>query len=167
MLYERKIVRDQIKDAYLQGLSIDEICTTLGITRGNFYYHKKEDLKKGINWDTLALNKERDTESIKDKEARFLKTLIISFEKFIDKSDELEPETIEKLHKYAETYWKLKAPQKNDAFASRKQSEDIARKTIEGIAKLALSEENKAVVEFLSQNAELIIQTIFKEYKNG
>lgn len=158
-------MRDKIKEAYVRGMCIDNICTTLNISRGNFYYHKKEDLKRGINWDILALNKERDIESIKEKEARFLRTLILSFEKFIEKSEELEPETIEKLHKYAETYWKLKAPQKNDVFASRKQSEDIARKTIEGIAKLALQEQNEAVVQFLSQNAELIIQTIFKEHK--
>lgn len=160
-------MREKIKEAYLNGMQIDDICTMLNISRGNFYYHKKEDLKRGVNWDFLALDKERDTESIKDKEARFLKTLIISFEKFIDKSDELEPDMLEKLHKYAETYWKLKAPQKNDAFASKKEREHIAKKTIEGIANLALQEQNEAVVQFLSQNAELIIQSIFKEYKNG
>lgn len=144
-------------------MSIEDICTTLNITRGNFYYHKREDLKKGINWDALLLNKERDELSIKDKEARFLRTLIISFEKFIEKSEELEPETIEKLHKYATTYWRLKAPQQNDIFAAKKQREDIARKTIEGIAKLALQEDNNAVITFLSQNAEAIMHTIFKE----
>lgn len=156
-------LREKIKEMYLSEMSIEDICTALNVSRGSFYYHKKEDLKKGINWDVLLLNKERDTESIKDKEAKFLRTLIISFEKFIEKSEELAPETIEKLHKYAETYWKLKAPQKNDIFAAKKQKEDIARKTIEGIAKLALQEENNAVMEFLSKNVEAIILTIFKE----
>lgn len=158
-------MREKIKEAYLNEMSIEDICTTLNITRANFYYHKKEDLKRGINWDILALNKERDTESIREKEARFLKTLITSFEKFIEKSEELEPETIEKLHKYATTYWRLKSPQQNDVFASRKEREDIARKAIEGIANLALQEKNQAVVQFLSANAEQIIQTIFKEGK--
>ena len=143
---QREKVRDKIKEAYLEGMCIDDICTTLGISRGNFYYHKKENLKRGINWDILALNKERDTESIKEKEARFLKTLILSFEKFIEKSEELELETIEKLHKYTTTYWKLKAP-KDDEFATKEKMREIAQSTIKSIALIALEDNNSAVAD--------------------
>ena len=157
------IMREKIKDMYLNQIPIDDICTTLNISRGTFYYHKKEDLKKGANWDILLLENKRDIEDIKDKEAIFLKTLIESFEKFIQKSEELEPESIEKLHKYATTYWRLKAPKGDDEFALRQRNKKLIEKTLQIIGNLALTCENTEVVVFLSENAEEIIRLVFKE----
>lgn len=156
-------MREKIKDMYLNQIPIDDICTTLNISRGAFYYHKKEDLKKGINWDILLLENKRDIEDIKDKEAIFLKTLIESFEKFLQKSEELEPETIEKLHKYATTYWRLKAPKGDDEFALKQRNKKLIEKTLQTIGNLALDCENTEVVTFLSENAEEIIRLVFKE----
>ena len=157
-------MREKVKTMYLQGVDINDICTSLNITRTNFYYHKNADLKKGCDWDTLALSELRAGESIKEREANFLKTLISSFEKFIAKSDELEPAVLEKLHQYAQTYWRLKAP-KNDEFSMQGKLEAVAKETIEGIARLALEEQNTAVAEFLAQNADEIIKRVFKGKK--
>lgn len=160
----KETMREKIKTMYLKGVDINDICTSLNITRTNFYYHKKADLKKGYNWDEMALNVARDESSIKEREASFLKTLIDSFEKFISKSDELTPAVLEKLHQYAQTYWKLKAP-KNDEFSLQSKLEAVAKETIEGIAKLAIDEHNVAVAEFLAKNADEIIKRVFKGKK--
>lgn len=158
----KEFIKQKIQELYLNGVEINDICTSLNITRATFYYHKNADLKRGINWDTLALNSVRS--DIKDKEARFLTVLISSFEKFIEKSDELSPTILEKLHQYAQTYWRLKAP-KQDEFSLQSKLEATAKETIEGIAKLALEEQNVAVAEFLSKNADEIIKRVFKKGK--
>lgn len=162
---KKDTTREKIKNLYLNGTDINDICVSLGITRTNFYYHKNADLKKGCDWDALALNAVRDSSSIKEREANFLKTLISSFEKFIGKSDELDERVLEKLHQYAQTYWRLKAPTKNDEFSLNARFQQIARDTIEGIAQIALAQNNKAVVEFLAQNADEIIKTALKAKK--
>lgn len=161
---KKETMREKIKALYLNGTDINDICVSLGITRTNFYYHKNADLKKGCDWDALALNAVRDESSIKEREANFLKTLISSFEKFIAKSDELDERVLEKLHQYAQTYWRLKAP-KNDEFSMQSKLEAVAKETIEGIAKLALEEQNVVVAEFLARNADEIIKRIFKDKK--
>ncbi|MCX2717808.1 DUF1804 family protein [Helicobacter sp. MIT 21-1697] len=159
-------MREKIREAYIAGVDINDICQMHHIARSTFYYHKKADLKAGINWDYLLLNARRDVDSIKDKEAVFLSTLISSFEKFIEesKSDELSPSTLEKLHQYAQTYWRLKAP-KNDEFSLKNKLMQTAKETINEIAKIALEENNTIVVEFLGQNAEKIINKVFKEQR--
>lgn len=159
-----KNIRAKIQELYLNGVEINDICTSLNISRTSFYYHKNSDLKKGINWDTLALNSFRSEDNIKDKEAKFLTVLISSFEKFIQKNDELDEKILDKLHQYAQTYWRLKAP-KQDDFSLQNKLEAVARATIEGIAKLALEEQNKEVAEFLSKNADEIIKRVFRKGK--
>lgn len=159
-------MRDKIREAYIAGVDINDICQMFSITRGTFYYHKKADLKAGINWDYLLLNARRDVDSIKDKEAVFLSTLISSFEKFIEesKNGELSSHTLEKLHQYAQTYWRLKAP-KNDEFSLKDKLMRCAKETINEIAKIALEENNTIVCEFLSQNADKIINKVFRAKK--
>ena len=161
---KKESTKDKIKALYLSGTDINDICVSLGITRTNFYYHKNADLKKGCDWDALALSAVRDENSIKEREANFLKTLISSFEKFISKSDELDEKVLEKLHQYAQTYWRLKAP-KNDEFSLQSKLETVAKETIEGIAQLAIEEQNSAVAEFLALNVDEIIKRIFKDKK--
>lgn len=158
--------RESIKKLYIQGVEIENICTTFNITRANFYYHKNADLKKGINWDSLLLESKRDVSSIKDKEAVFIATLIQSFENFIQKSkeNELNPEVLTKLHQYAQTYWRLKAP-KNDEFSMEQKLLETAKGVIEQISLIALEENNTIVCEFLSQNAQKIINKVFKGKK--
>lgn len=158
------IIRESIKAQYIQGVDMQSICTTHNISRANFYYHKNADLKKGINWDILALNAKRDGQDIKDKEAMFLSTLISSFENFIQKSKEngLSPEALDKLHQYAQTYWRLKAP-KNDEFSLKSKLIATARDTINEIANIALKENNEIVADFLAKNADTIINKVFKD----
>lgn len=159
-----KNIREQIKERYIQGMEIIDICTSLNITRAGFYYHKNADLKKGINWDNLLLESKRDMSSIKDKEAVFIATLIASFEKFMQKSKEngLSPEALDKLHQYAQTYWRLKAP-KNDEFSLKSKLIATARDTINEIANIALKENNEIVADFLAKNADTIINKVFKD----
>ena len=155
------LLRARIKELYLNDVSVDDICIACNITRPAFYYHKNQDLKRGSNWDSIALRNARNAESVRDKEAVFLKTLIASFEKFIESSQELDAGVLEKLHQYAQTYWRLKAP-KNDEFTMQNKFEQAAKDTIKAIADLALAEENHEVVKFLSDNADEIINKIFK-----
>lgn len=76
-------MREVAKELYIKGKSIDEICTALGITRQTFYYHKKADFKKGIDWDGLKLSNLRSEDELENKEALFVNSLIENYEKFL------------------------------------------------------------------------------------
>ena len=152
-----KLLRSQIRDLYLKGVDVDGICEILHITKPVFYYHKNQEYKKGSNWDTIALRKARDEDEIKVREAVFLKTLIASFDKFIETQPEMSDETLNKLEKYAQTYWRLKAPTKADEFAVAGKIEQAAKDTIKAIGELALELENSVVCKFLSENADEIL----------
>ena len=61
---------------------------------------------------------------------------------------------------YANSYYKLKAPLKNDC---KSAIIDSTSKTIYEISQMALEDDNKIMVEFLSKNADKIIERVLKK----
>ncbi|MDL0088154.1 DUF1804 family protein [Campylobacter gastrosuis] len=156
-------MKDSVKDLYVSGKSIDELCTALNISRQTFYYHKKADFKRGIDWDALKLSNLRSEEELENKEALFVNSLIQNYEKFLQEAGTLSPEHIENLHKFAKTYWSIKAPRQ----INQKEIElKTAKLTIKSIAELAISHKQNEVANWLSQNAEAIILKVVKSDKN-
>ncbi|ANV98295.1 hypothetical protein BBW65_07050 [Helicobacter enhydrae] len=151
--------RQEIKNAYLKGKEISSICTLFDITRSTFYYHKKKAKEAGDDWDEAFLREKRGEEEIKASEEYFLATLIASFEKAL--LEGANP-SLEKLNKYAQTYWKLKAPKNDDEFKLKDKLREKAELTIKELAHLALELEQKEVIDFLSTHHEEIIKRVFK-----
>lgn len=151
-----------IKKYYIEGKSIGDICNIVGISRATFYNHKKKDLDNGIDWDDLAFSKAIDPSGVKLNEKEFLTTLIRSFEDALKKLDEIEDPTkrLQLLKEYANSYYKLKAPLKNDC---KSAIIDAVSKTIYELSQMALEDDNKMMVEFLSNNADKIIERVMRK----
>ena len=151
-----------IKKYYIEGKSIGDICNIVGISRATFYNHKKKDLDDGIDWDDLAFSKAIDPSGVKLNEKEFLTTLIRSFEDALKKLDEIEDPTkrLQLLKEYANSYYKLKAPLKNDC---KSAIIDAVSKTIYELSQMALEDDNKMMVEFLSNNADKIIERVIRK----
>ncbi|EAH9150346.1 DUF1804 family protein [Campylobacter jejuni] len=151
--------RELVKNLFIQGKSIEDICILTGLTRQGIYYMKKDDFKKGIDWEGLKLATLRDEKNLENKEAIFLNALINEFERFLEGAsrNELDINTLEALNKYAKTYWAIKAPQKVDIKALNLQT---CKKTIDSIIELAIN--NEIVCEWLSDNSDLIISKVLK-----
>ena len=150
------------KKYYIEGKSIGDICNIVGISRATFYNHKKKDLDNGIDWDDLAFSKAIDPSGVKLNEKEFLTTLIRSFEDALKKLDEIEDPTkrLQLLKEYANSYYKLKAPLKNDC---KSAIIDAVSKTIYELSQMALEDDNKMMVEFLSNNADKIIERVTRK----
>ena len=151
-----------IKKYYIEGKSIGDICNIVGISRATFYNHKKKDLDNGIDWDDLAFSKAIDPSGVKLNEKEFLTTLIRSFEDALKNLDDIEDPTkrLSLLKEYANSYYKLKAPLKNDC---KSAVIDATSKTIYEISQIAIETDNKFMVDFLSQNADEIIERVIKK----
>lgn len=151
-----------IKKYYIEGKSIGDICNIVGISRATFYNHKKKDLDNGIDWNDLAFSKAIDPSGVKLNEKEFLTTLIRSFEDALKKLDEIEDPTkrLQLLKEYANSYYKLKAPLKNDC---KSAIIDAVSKTIYELSQMALEDDNKMMVEFLSNNADKIIERVIRK----
>jgi predicted DNA-binding protein YlxM (UPF0122 family) len=151
-----------IKKYYIEGKSIGDICNIVGISRATFYNHKKKDLDNGIDWDDLAFSKAIDPSGVKLNEKEFLTTLIRSFEDALKKLDDIEDPTkrLQLLKEYANSYYKLKAPLKNDC---KSAIIDAVSKTIYELSQMALEDDNKMMVEFLSNNADKIIERVIRK----
>lgn len=151
----------QIKQMYVKGLSITDIASALNITRQTIYRYKNRDESEGVLWDELRLRASRDIGDIKVKEAIFINTLISSFDKFIQKANDddegLSEKVLDKLNSYAKTYWSLKAPTRLD---TKELTLDVAKKTLEKIANLALEKKDSAVIEFLSEYSDTIVKEV-------
>lgn len=155
-------MKERIKELFINGMSINDICTSCGISRTTFYNNKKADfLQTGISWEELKLAKSRNPQNIKEKEAIFLNSLCNEFEKYLKsaKDGELSIELLETLNKYAKTYWSIKAPQKlNEKEIAKKASS----KTIDVICELVHEQDAKEIGVWLSANADEIIQRVGK-----
>lgn len=151
-----------IKKLYIDGKTISEICQIVGISRATFYNLKKKDLDSGIDWEELAFSKAIDPSETKLNEKEFLTTLIRSFEDALKNLDDIEDPTkrLSLLKEYANSYYKLKAPLKNDC---KSAIIDSTSKTIYEISQMALEDDNKIMVEFLSKNADKIIERVLKK----
>ena len=154
--------RDLARKLYAKGNTIEEIASILGVSRPTVKAAKRQDKNNNIDWEELLLLSNRSEEEVKAKETIFLNSLINAFDKFIVNAEELAPETLEKLHIYARTYWNLKAPKQLD---EKEITIKAAKSAIEKITDIALQEKNMQVAEFLSKNADLIIGEIFKDKK--
>jgi predicted transcriptional regulator len=154
-----KIKKEQIKALYLQGKSITDICAILGVSRPTIYKYKKADEKKGISWDELCYQKSADISDMVNKEKEFLSHLISSFEKEIEKLDEIENPTLRLsvLDKYVRSYYRIKAPIKTDC---RVQVFEALSLFIREMGSLAGAKENKTVIDFLSQNSDFLIEKV-------
>ena len=151
-----------IKKLYIDGKTISEICQIVGISRATFYNLKKKDLDSGIDWEELAFSKAIDPSETKLNEKEFLTTLIRSFEDALKNLDDIEDPTkrLSLLKEYANSYYKLKAPLKNDC---KSAVIDAISKTIYELSQMALEDDNKIMVEFLSKNADKIIERVLKK----
>lgn len=154
--------KQMIKKLYIDGKTIGEICTACGVSRATVYNHKKRDLEEGIDWDDIAFSKAIDPSGVRLNEKEFLTTLIRSFEEALKSLDDIEDPTkrLALLKEYANSYYKLKAPLKNDC---KSAVLDAVSKTIYTLSQIALEDDNKAVVEFLSFNAQKIIEQVMKK----
>lgn len=151
-----------IKKLYIDGKTISEICQIVGISRATFYNLKKKDLDAGIDWEELAFVRAIDPSGVKLNEKEFLTTLIRSFEDALKNLDDVEDPTkrLQLLKEYANSYYKLKAPLKNDC---KSAVVDAISKTIYELSQMALEDDNKIMVEFLSKNADKIIERVLKK----
>lgn len=149
----------EIKKAYLSGKEVSLICKLLNITRSTFYYHKKKALESGDNWDEALLREKREEKEVKASEEYFLAKLINSFDEILKEEGNC---SLEELNKYAQTYWKLKAPRNDDEFKIKDRLKERSELVIKEIANLALEQEEEKVIEFLSANSEEIIKRVFK-----
>ncbi len=153
--------KKEAKRLYIQGNSIENICTILHISRPTFYYYKKLDNQKGIDWDDLAYAKALNKNEMLTSEKEFLTTLIRSFEDNLKAIEEIEDvdKRLKLLERYSNSYYKLKAPSQKDCKTVKaKAIED----TISKICDIAQRQKDTNVFNFLSNNAELILEEVSK-----
>ncbi len=149
-----------MKDMYLKGYSVTDIAKTCGVTRQTVYKKKSKDKKEGVDWDTLALAKNRDISNIKKSEEEFILTLIDSFDRAFEEVKNLEPqERLKILKEYSHSYYRLKAPIKTDVKA---QILSAVQNAINEIADIAQKAKNDHVTDFLASNADIILQRVLK-----
>lgn len=160
-----KAKHENIKELFISGMSITDIATTVNVTRQTIYAQKKRDLEKGIDWDELQLAKAQDVAGVKMSEKGFISHLIKGYEEAMDGLNELPPkERLKLLEQYAQAYYRLKAPIKTDCKA---QISDAIMQTIYKISELAADMNNKDVIEFLSKNADKIVERVTSKSKNA
>lgn len=148
----------KIKDLYISGKTPTQISEILGLSRGTIYYSKTKAKASGDDWDALVLLKKRTKEEVLITENEFLITLLSEFEKGFKALADLEAkERLKVLSAYAKSYYALKAPLKQD---EKQNAYEIGLKVIKALADMATKDKNKAVVEFLNKNADLIVQAV-------
>lgn len=152
-----KLEKEQLKQWYIDGMPVSDICTALGISRDAFYYHKNKFAKQGIDLEELRLANLRSKKNLEQKETEFLNTLIIAFESGIKEIEKIEDpaQKLEVLAKYVNTYYKLKAPKEIDC---RQQVIEAISRTIYEISQLAIDKEEHDVVQFLHKYSNEIIE---------
>ena len=152
------------KQLYIDGVSISSIATAVGLTRTTIYTYKSKDLKKGIDWDELRYLKQTSTVSTKTDEKKFLGTLIQSFENAMSELEEIEePEKrLNILTRFVNAYYKIKSPNKGDTKGAKASG---ASEAIYAISQLAIEQGNHGVVNFLSENHDIIIERVLSSIK--
>lgn len=143
--------------------SIEDICTSLGVSRASFYYYKNRDkTQKQIDWDELKLINAYDKKPTVENEKVFLSTLIIEFEKALEEFKESETEDkLKKLERFASSYYKLKMPQGKIAVSIKKI--DVLQEFLKKLVDIAVENNHIEVANFLSENASKIVDDLLKE----
>jgi len=152
------------KDMYIkENKSIEDICTSLGVSRASFYYYKNRDkTQKQIDWDELKLINAYDKKPTVENEKVFLSTLIIEFEKALEEFKESETEDkLKKLERFASSYYKLKMPQGKIAVSIKKI--DVLQEFLKKLVDIAVENNHIEVANFLSENASKIVDDLLKE----
>lgn len=151
----------QVKKLFLDGKTITYIASALNISRATIYSYKKEDYESGLDWDELAYASAIDPEGTKLNEKEFLATLIRQFEEALKELDKLEDpsQKLNLLNEYAKSYYRLKAPMKNDC---KSVVMEAVTKAIYTIGQLALESDSKEMLAFLTQNSDKIIEAVLK-----
>lgn len=152
------------KDMYIkENKSIEDICTSLGVSRASFYYYKNRDKTQNqIDWDELKLINAYDKKPTVENEKVFLSTLIIEFEKALEEFKESETEDkLKKLERFASSYYKLKMPQGKIAVSVRKI--DVLQEFLKKLVDIAVENNHIEVANFLSENASKIVDDLLKE----
>lgn len=152
------------KDMYIkENKSIEDICTSLGVSRASFYYYKNRDKTQNqIDWDELKLINVYDKKPTVENEKVFLSTLIIEFEKALEEFKESETEDkLKKLERFASSYYKLKMPQGKIAVSIRKI--DVLQEFLKKLVDIAVANNHIEVANFLSENASKIVDDLLKE----
>ena len=147
-----------IKDLYTSGKTVSSIAQILHCTRATVYNAKNKASKAGDDWDALALVRTRSGAEVLKSEKEFINVLLNEFERGFNELSHLEPkERLELLERYTNSYYKLKAPQKEDKAQNKY---NVITATIKSIAGLATKQNNAPVLEFLSTNANEIIGAV-------
>lgn len=151
-----------VKKLFLDGKTISYIATALSISRATIYAYKREDYENGIDWDELAFAQAIDPSGTKLNEKEFLATLIRQFEDALKSLDDLDnpAEKLMLLNEYAKSYYRLKAPLKNDCKSAVLEA---SGKAIYAISQLALEHDAKETLAFLSKNSDRIIEMVLKK----
>ncbi|MDD4506115.1 MAG: DUF1804 family protein [Sulfurospirillaceae bacterium] len=158
-----KATHEQMKQLFIEGKNITDIATYLHVTRQTIYAAKNKDFKNGVDWDELRLAKLQDVAGVKMSEKAFLGSLIKSYEEALEGLNALEPkERLMLTTQYAQAYYRLKAPLKTDCKA---QVFEAITTSIYKISEMALEEDNKVVIEFLSKHSEKIVQRCMSNVK--
>ncbi|WP_163532417.1 DUF1804 domain-containing protein [Helicobacter suis] len=153
------ILHENIRSLYLQGKDLNYICTTLGIKPKTIIETRDKALESGDDWDALLMYNKRNTQESAMSEAYFVAKLIEGFEAQLIRTPDL---SLEDLAKYTKLYYLLKQPKNTDDLRNKEQLYANTMRVIKVIADLALKQQNKAVVSFLSESADLIVKSVFK-----
>lgn len=157
--------RQRARKLYASGKSISDIATALQLTRTTIYNYRSTDLAESIDWEELRYLKQTDSQSTANNEQKFLNTLIESFETTLTKLEEIDNPTkrLEALAKFANTYYKIKQPNQSDQKIARAKG---ASDAIYALSQVAIEQHKTEVVEWLSQNHDLIIQRVLSSQKS-
>ncbi len=158
MTNKQKAKRFFVEDGY----SVTDIAGLLQVSRPSIYYYKNSDKTKGIDWDELRYVNACDPKDTADKEKMFLSVLIQEFDKALMelKDSDLESK-LAKLESFAHTYYKLKIPDKSTTVKVQKTA--IIKEVITKLAELSIELKQTQVAQFLSDNAERILQDLLKD----
>ena len=145
------------KSLFIEGKTITEIATLLGVSRTSIYTYKNNDKANGTDWDELKFLKATDQSDAIKSEQDFVALLIHQFESSLDKLNNAEPvEQIEVISKHINTYYKLKQQRENP----KVNKADIAKQVLQQISDIALKKEDMNVIQFLSDHADEVVMTV-------
>ncbi len=155
---------ERAKQLYAQGHNITDIATTLGLTRTTIYTYRSADLQNGIDWDELRYLKQTSAKSTDESEKRFMGTLILNFENAMKdlETEENPAKRLEILTKFVNAYYKIKQPGKADTKGAKAAG---ASEAIYTLSQLAIEQQHEAVVQWLSENHDLIIERVLSTIK--
>ena len=152
------------KVLYIDGNNITSIATALNLTRTTIYTYKKEDLKNNIDWDELRYLKQTSSIAKDGDEKRFLATLIQSFENAMAGLEEIEDaeKRLNILTRFVGAYHKIKNPTHSDTKGATAKG---ASQAIYAVSQLAVEQGNTAVVNFLSEYHNIVIERVISSIK--